>query len=94
MYSQEVKKRHAYPLFNIFERYIIVTYLGLADYGYSRREFSSTHAYAHWLADVHFGSFAPALATLIFNSLCRSKTANAPANRQIPIASVVRLRKN
>ena len=39
-----------------------------------------THAYVHWLADVHSGSFAPALASLIFNSLCRSTTANAPAN--------------
>ncbi|HET7733152.1 MAG TPA: hypothetical protein VFK73_04870 [Paludibacter sp.] len=28
------------------------------------------HAYIHWLADVHSGSFAPALASLIFNSLC------------------------
>jgi len=41
----------------------------------------------HWLADpdksgqaVHSGSFAPALASLIFNSLCRSTTVNAPAN--------------
>ena len=34
----------------------------------------------HWLADVHPGGFAPALALLIFNSLCRSTTANAPAN--------------
>ena len=49
-----------------------------------------THAYVHWLADVHSGGFAPALASLIFNSLCRSTTANAPANRQMPIASVVR----
>jgi hypothetical protein len=43
----------------------------------------------HWLADVHLAGFAPALASLIFNSLCRSTTANAPANRQMPIASVV-----
>jgi len=49
-----------------------------------------THAYGHWLADVHSGSFAPALASLIFNSPCRFTTANAPANRQMPIASVVR----
>jgi len=53
-------------------------------------------SYVHWLADpdksgqaVHSGSFAPALASLIFNSLCRSTTANAPANRQMPIASVI-----
>ena len=46
-----------------------------------------THALAHWLADpdksgqaVHSGSFAPALASLIFNSPCRSTTANALAN--------------
>ena len=43
----------------------------------------------HWLADVHSAGFAPALASLIFNSLCRFTTANAPANRQMPIASVV-----
>jgi len=29
---------------------------------------------------VHLAGFAPALASLIFNSLCRSTTANAPAN--------------
>ena len=41
----------------------------------------------HWLADpdkseqaVHAAGFAPALASLIFNSLCRSTTVNAPAN--------------
>jgi hypothetical protein len=26
----------------------------------SRREFSSTHAYVHWLADVHSAGVAPA----------------------------------
>jgi len=26
--------------------------------------------FAHWLADVHLTGFAPALASLIFNSLC------------------------
>jgi len=46
-----------------------------------------THAYVHWLADpdksgqaMHSGSFAPALASLIFNLPCRCATANAPAN--------------
>jgi len=29
---------------------------------------------------VHSGSFAPALASLIFNSLCRSTTVNASTN--------------
>ena len=48
-----------------------------------------THAYVHWLVDMHLAGFAPALASLIFNSPCRFTTANAPANRQIPIASVV-----
>jgi len=37
----------------------------------------------HWLPDVHLAGFAP-------HSLCRSTTANAPANRQMPIASVGR----
>ncbi|MGC3977789.1 MAG: DUF2461 domain-containing protein [Paludibacteraceae bacterium] len=37
----------------------------------------------HWLADAHSGSFAP-------HSPCRRATVNAPANRQMPIASVVR----
>jgi len=49
-----------------------------------------THAYVHWLVDMHLAGFAPALASLIFNSPCRFTTANAPANRQMPIASVVR----
>jgi len=40
----------------------------------------------HWLADpvktgqaVYLEDFAPALAALIFDSLCRCATANAPA---------------
>jgi len=41
-----------------------------------------THAYVHRLADVQLAGFAPALASLIFNSLCRSTAANAPENRQ------------
>jgi len=48
---------------------------------------ANTRFYGHRLADpdesgqaVHSGGFAPALASLIFNSLCRSTTANAPAN--------------
>jgi hypothetical protein len=51
-----------------------------------------THAYVHWLVDMHLAVFAPAcgrqarisfadlqLASLIFDSLCRFTTANAPA---------------
>src|ERR1035437_3337119 len=34
--------------------------------------FSATHAYAHWLADVHSGSFAPAF-TLSFHDSERSR---------------------
>ena len=41
-----------------------------------------THAYAHLLADVHFGSFAPALPLFQCDSF-------APASRRMPIASVV-----
>jgi hypothetical protein len=41
-----------------------------------------TH-FDHWLADVHSGSFARP------HSPCRRATVNAPANRQMPIASVV-----
>ena len=40
----------------------------------------------HWLVDpdesgqtVHLGSFAPELASLIFNSLCRWAAVNAPS---------------
>jgi len=40
--------------------------------------------YVNWLADVHSGSFAPA-----FTLSVSRRTANAPANRQMPIASVV-----
>ena len=42
-----------------------------------------THAYVHLLADVHSAGFAPAFTL----SLCDSE---APANRRLPIASVVR----
>jgi len=45
---------------------------------------ANTRSYVHRLADVHSGSFAPALASLIFDSPCRFTTANAPANRQCP----------
>jgi len=38
---------------------------------------------------MHLGSFAPALASLIFNSLCRWAIANAPADRQIQINEAV-----
>ena len=41
-----------------------------------------THAYVHLLADVHSAGFAPAFTL----SLCDSE---APANRRLPIASVV-----
>ena len=50
----------------------------------------------HWLANpdeseqaVHFGSFAPALASLIFNLLCRWATVNATADCQIQINEAV-----
>ena len=46
-----------------------------------------THAYAHLLAESHLAVFAPAFTF----SLCESE---APANRRMRIASVVRLRKN
>ncbi len=35
-----------------------------------------THAYVHWLADVHFGSFAPAFTL----SLCDSERSRKPPN--------------
>ena len=41
-----------------------------------------THAYAHLLADMQLAVFAPAFTF----SLCESE---APANRRMPIASVV-----
>jgi hypothetical protein len=41
-----------------------------------------THAYAHLLADVHFGGFAPAFTL----SLCDSECSRNPP---LPIASVV-----
>ena len=43
-----------------------------------------------WLY-VNFAGFSPALATLIFYSLCRCATANTPRNLLVPIASVVML---
>ncbi len=42
-----------------------------------------THAYVHWLADVHFAGFAPAFAL----ALCDSEYARNPP---VPIASAVR----
>ena len=44
--------------------------------------FSATHAYVHWLADVHSGGFAPAFTF----SLCESESSRKP---QVRIASVV-----
>jgi len=35
--------------------------------------FSATHAYVHWLADVHSGSFAPAFTLLFHDSECSRK---------------------
>ncbi len=32
-----------------------------------------THAYVHWLADVHFGSFAPAFTLSFHDSECSRK---------------------
>jgi len=42
------------------------------------------------LADAHLAVFAPALASLIFNSLCRFTTANALAYCRMPLTLVVR----
>ena len=39
----------------------------------SRREFSSTHAYVHWLADVHLAGFAPAFTLSFHDSECSRK---------------------
>ena len=48
----------------------------------SRREFSSTHAYVHWLAEVQFAVFAPAFTLSFHDSECSRKPP-------MPIASVV-----
>ena len=49
-----------------------------------------THAFAHWLADVHSGSFAPAFTLSFHDSEC-SRKWNIPSNgyRQMPKATVV-----
>jgi len=49
-----------------------------------------THAYVHWLADVHSVGFAPAF-TLSFHDSERSSKWNIPCNgyRQMPITSAV-----
>src|ERR1035437_1032374 len=36
-----------------------------------------THAYVHWLADVHSGSFAPAFTLSFHDSECSRKPPNA-----------------
>jgi len=38
-----------------------------------------THAYVHWLADVHSGSFAPAFNLSFHDSELKISEANAPA---------------
>jgi len=49
--------------------------------------------HVHWLSDVNLGGFAPALASLIFNSLCPSADGQRmlppSADGQMPITSVV-----
>ena len=41
-----------------------------------------THAYVHWLADLHLAGFAPAFTLSFHDRECSP-------NRQIPVASVV-----
>ena len=36
-----------------------------------------THAYVHWLADVHFAGFAPAFTLSFHDSECSRKPPNA-----------------
>ena len=43
----------------------------------------------HWLADVHLAGVAPAFTLSFHDSELKISEANAPANRQMPIASVV-----
>ena len=72
--------------FNILKRNFIIIIWKLAIKSPSRREFSSTHAYWHWLADVHLAGFAPAFTL----SRCDSEYARKPP---VPIASVdIRIR--
>ena len=54
---------------------------------FSNKNLPLTHAYGHRLADVHLAGFAPAFTL----SLCDNEYARKPP---VPIASVVRLRKN
>ena len=76
------KRKSAKLPFNILKRNFIIIIWKLAIKNPSRREFSSTHAYVHRLADVHLAGFAPAFTL----SLCDSEYARKPP---VPIASVV-----
>jgi len=60
--------------FNILKRNFIIIIWKLAIKSPSRREFSSTHAYVHLLADVHLTGFAPAFTL----SQCDSEYARKP----------------
>ena len=71
------KRKSAKLPFNILKRNFIIIIWKLAIKNPSRREFSSTHAYVHWLADVHSGSFAPAFTLLFHDSECSRKPPNA-----------------
>jgi hypothetical protein len=42
-----------------------------------RKKIPLTHAYVHWLADVHSGSFAPAFTLSFHDSECSRKPPNA-----------------
>ena len=63
--------------FNILKRNFIIIIWKLAIKSPSRREFSSTHAYVHWLVDVHSGSFAPAFTLSQGDSESSRKPPNA-----------------
>ena len=70
--------------FNILKRNFIIIIWKLAIKSPSRREFSSTHAYVHWLADPDryrdrlciSAGFAPAFTL----SLCDNEYARKPPN--------------
>ena len=68
--------------FSILKRKLEINGIVMRSLSPSRREFSSTHAYVLWLADVHLAGFAPAFTL----SLCDSECSRKPP---VPIASVV-----
>ena len=71
------KRKSAKLPFNILKRNFIIIIWKLAIKSPSRREFSSTHAYALWAANVLLAVFAPAFPLSPLRQEIRPQAAQA-----------------